>query len=177
MQKIRYAIFGAAILLGGCAAPSVEHYQNLKPEFDPSVFFAGHTNAWGMFQKRSGEVVRRFTVSMDGAWEGKEFILNESFVYDDGEKQHRQWHITRPDGKEWQGKAADIVGVATGRQAGNALQWQYVMTVPVGSSAYDFTFDDWSYLIDETHAVNRASMSKLGIEVGQVTLFFTKDGK
>jgi hypothetical protein len=44
------------------------------------------------------------------------------------------------------------------------------------NTSYEFTFDDWGYLIDETHAVNRASMRKFGIEVGQVTLFFTKPG-
>ncbi|MBV8468117.1 MAG: DUF3833 family protein, partial [Burkholderiales bacterium] len=123
-----------AILLAGCAAPPVDHYSKEHPRFDPSVFFAGHTEAWGMFQKRSGEVARRFTVDMQGAWQGKEFVLNESFVYSDGEKQHRQWHLVRTGEDQWEGTASDVVGKASGQQAGNALQWQYLLTVPVGSS-------------------------------------------
>ncbi|MBV8657609.1 MAG: DUF3833 domain-containing protein [Burkholderiales bacterium] len=164
----------ATLLLTACASPDIDHYRNEQPAFDPSVFFAGHTEAWGMFQKRNGEVVRRFTVDMEGAWQGKEFVLNESFIYNDGERQHRQWHLVRTGTNSWSGTASDVVGTATGQTEGNALQWEYVLTVPVGSSSYDFSFDDWSYLIDKTHAVNRASMRKFGIEVGQVTLFFTK---
>jgi hypothetical protein len=174
MKFVNTTILGLTFMLGGCAASSIEDYRDKQPAFDPSVFFASHTDAWGMFQKRSGEVVRRFKVSMEGAWQGKEFVLDESFTYDDGETQHRQWHLTRTENGAWHGRAADIVGDAEGHQAGYALEWQYVMTVPVGTSKYDFTFDDWSYLVDEKHAVNRASMKKLGVEVGEVTLFFSK---
>jgi len=36
-------------------------------------------------------------------------------------------------------------------------------------------FDDWMYLISERVLINRASMSKFGIELGEVTLSFYKD--
>jgi hypothetical protein len=35
-------------------------------------------------------------------------------------------------------------------------------------------FDDWMYLMDDDTLINRSSMSKFGIELGQVTLFFRR---
>lgn len=42
---------------------------------------------------------------------------------------------------------------------------------------YDVSLDDWMYMIDEQTLANRSSMTKLGVEVGQITLFFRKTGK
>ena len=41
-------------------------------------------------------------------------------------------------------------------------------------STYEMSIDDWMYLMDEDTLINRTSMSKLGVEVGQVTLFFRR---
>jgi len=36
-------------------------------------------------------------------------------------------------------------------------------------------FDDWMFLVDERVMLNRATMSKFGITLGEVLLSFTKD--
>jgi hypothetical protein len=46
--------------------------------------------------------------------------------------------------------------------------------VPVDGREVDLDMDDWMYLIDPQTLVNRTSMRKWGVEVGQVTLFFRK---
>jgi hypothetical protein len=35
-------------------------------------------------------------------------------------------------------------------------------------------FDDWMYLVDDKVMLNKATMSKFGIRLGEVTLSFTK---
>jgi len=35
-------------------------------------------------------------------------------------------------------------------------------------------FDDWMYLMDDKVMLNKAVMSKFGIQLGEVTLSFTK---
>jgi hypothetical protein len=44
----------------------------------------------------------------------------------------------------------------------------------VDGSVYEVSFDDWMYLMDEDTLINRSSMSKFGVEWGQVTLFFRR---
>ena len=39
---------------------------------------------------------------------------------------------------------------------------------------YHVDFDDWMYLIDERVMLNRATMSKFGVRLGEIALSFTK---
>ena len=66
------------------------------------------------------------------------------------------------------------MGVAQGRQSGNALHWTYTLALPVDGTVYEVQFDDWMYLVDERVMLNRARMSKFGIHLGDVTLSFRK---
>ena len=64
---LRITALALLLLLQACAAPDVGHYAANTPVFDPVQFFAGRTEAWGMFQRRDGEVVKRFEVIISGA--------------------------------------------------------------------------------------------------------------
>lgn len=161
-------------LLASCTNVEVGDYRNEEPRLDLREYFAGRVDAWGMFQKRSGEVVKRFHVRIDGSLEGDRLILDEHFSYSDGTTQRRVWTL-RPDGpNRWRGTAGDVVGEAVGEVAGNALRWRYMLELPVDGSVYRVSFDDWMYLIDAKTMANRSFMTKFGVELGQVTLFFRK---
>ncbi len=162
------------LLLVSCTAVEVEHYCNEEPRLDLRAFFVGRVDAWGMFQKRSGEVVKRFHVEITGSRDGDKLILDERFRYSDGTTQQRVWTLTEDSPGQWRGTAADVIGEARGEVAGNALRWRYVLSLPVDGSVYQVDFDDWMYLIDENTLANRSFMSKFGVELGQVTLFFRK---
>ena len=41
-------------------------------------------------------------------------------------------------------------------------------------STYEVQFDDWMYQMDDKVMLNRATMSKFGIELGEVLLSFRK---
>ena len=164
----------ASLLLISCGQVPVERYANEKPALDLPAFFSGPVQAWGMFQDRSGEVIKRFHVNIDSRREGDKLILDERFLYSDGTRQRRVWTLT-PDGTgRWIGTAGDVVGEAIGEVAGNALHWRYYLNLPVDDSTYVVHFDDWMYLMDDDTMVNRSVMSKFGIELGQVTLFFRR---
>lgn len=171
------ALFTSALtaLLTACGHVDVEHYAQEKPSLEMSSFFNGTIDAWGMFQKRSGEVARRFHVEILASWKSPdEGTLDEHFTYSDGEKQRRVWTLKRqPDGT-WQGTADDVVGIATGRISGNALRWTYVLRLPVDGREYLVNFDDWMWQMDDQSMMNRSTMSKFGFDLGEVTLFFRK---
>ena len=67
------------------------------------------------------------------------------------------------------------MGVAHGRTAGNAFRWTYTLRLPVDGREYDVHFDDWMFLVDDRVMLNRATMSKFGITLGEVLLYFTKE--
>ena len=78
-----------------------------------------------------------------------------------------------PDGR-YIGTADDVVGEAAGQTGGNALNWKYVLALPVDGKVYHVNFDDWMYLMDDQVMLNRAVMSKFGFRLGEVTLAFHK---
>jgi hypothetical protein len=78
-----------------------------------------------------------------------------------------------PEGR-WVGTAADVVGEAQGVSSGNALNWRYTLALNVDGTVWNVDFDDWMYLVDERVMLNRATMSKFGIRLGEVLLSFTK---
>lgn len=170
----RVLLLGACLLLGSCGNLGVERYAGEQPRFDLAGFFSRPVQAWGMFQKRSGEVVKRFHVCIDSRRQGEQLILDERFVYSDGTRQQRVWTLL-PDGPgRWRGTAGDVLGEARGEIAGNALHWRYRLDLPVDGRHWEFELDDWMYLMDEDTLINRSSMRKLGVEVGQITLFMRR---
>lgn len=72
------------------------------------------------------------------------------------------------------GSAEDVVGQAEGIAAGNALRWRYVMALPIDGRVWHVDLDDWMFLIDERVLLNRATMSKFGLRLGEVTLSLTR---
>lgn len=164
----------AALALGGCSTASIDDYRGKRPTFDLKTYFDGPVTAQGTFQDRSGKVIRRFTVQMNASWQGDTGVLDEHFTYDDGEKQRRIWTLKKlPDGR-YTGTADDVVGQASGRTEGFALFWDYTLRLPVDGTVYEVRFDDWMYQLDERTVLNRSVMSKWGIKLGEVTLFFRK---
>lgn len=164
----------AGLGLAGCSSIEVAQYRSATPVLDLRTYFNGTLDAWGMFQDRSGTVVKRFHVVIDAHWQGEVGTLDEQFTYNDGTTQRRVWTLTRQSDGRYIGKADDVVGEAVGEVAGNALRWRYVLALPVDGKVYHVDFDDWMFLFDDKVMLNRSAMSKFGFHLGEVTLSFRK---
>lgn len=160
--------------LAGCATQNLDGYAQEQPVLDLRTYFNGPLVAHGIFQDRGGQVVRRFVVQMEGRWEGDEGVLDERFTYSDGQTERRVWRLTHHAGGRYTGRADDVVGEASGQVRGNAFRWNYTLRLPVDGKVYEVQFDDWMYQIDDRVMLNRATMSKFGFRLGEVTLSFTK---
>jgi Protein of unknown function (DUF3833) len=168
------AIGLGAFVLSSCASVTPDTYKGEKPTLVLENYFNGIVDGWGMFQDRSGQVIKRFTVVMRCTWTGDTGVLDEDFIYSDGTKEKRIWTIKRLPNNRYIGTASDVVGQADGHASGNALQWNYTLALKVGEKTYDVKMNDWMYLVDEKVMINRAAMSKFGVHLGDVTLSFTK---
>ena len=174
-MKRRFALWATiAATVVGCASPTPADYAAEKPVLDLKSYFSGDLVAHGLFTDRSGKVARRFVVQLTGTWNGNNGTLDERFSYSDGKTERRVWRLTDEGNGRWTGRADDVVGVAEGRSAGNALNWRYTLALPVDGSVYEVQFDDWMYLMDERVMLNKAVMSKFGVRLGEITLSFYK---
>lgn len=178
MKLVRLAVLFASSLwmLTGCSV-SVDgsNYKQVSPAFDIKQFFDGDVRAWGIVQDRSGEVVQRFVVDIEGRMDNGVLILDESFTYGVGDgPASRTWRITENADGSFTGQAGDIAGPATGTAYGNAFNFHYEMELPVDATTYRVTFDDWFWAFDDTTMMNRSYIRKFGLVMAEVTIFMQK---
>ena len=171
------AAAGAVALAASCSSIDPQIYAQEKPALELRQYFDGTLIGHGLFMDRSGQVQRRFVVTIKATWSGEVGTLDEDFVWSDGEKEKRIWTLRPVPGQpgRWSGTAADVKGEASGVVAGNALNWSYTFLLKTREGKrYEIDFDDWMFLIDEKVMLNRAVMSFWGFKVGEVLVSFTR---
>lgn len=165
---------GLLLVLTSCSA-DISEYENTSPKFDIKTYFNGKFVAWGMVQDYTSKVIRRFCVDLNATWQGNQGRLEEVFYFRDGEVSYRTWFLTKLANQQYSGVAEDVVGIAKGKQAGYAFHWQYDLQVPIEGDTYTFNMDDWMYQLDDNRVMNKTTMSKFGVEVASITLYFDKE--
>ena len=178
-MKLKYfLLIIISVLITNCSfnqGMKPEDFKNQKPRLIIEEYLSGNVKAWGILQNRSGKVTRQFSADLNGKWDGKQLILDEKFIWNDGEIQNRQWTIDKIDEHNYVGTAGDVVGTAKGYSYGPAFKFEYVLLVPVKGREIKITFDDWIFMQDGRVAINRAKMTKFGIKVAELTVMFVKD--
>lgn len=173
---MKRSLIAALALAAGCTTLEPDAYRDERPRLDLFEYFDGTVDAWGQFEDRSGKVVKRFVVLIRGTVRDGRLTLEEDFRYSDGTEERRVWTIERTGAGAYRGTAADVVGEAEGRAAGNALNWRYVLALEVDGRTWHVSFDDWMFLHEGGVLLNRAEMSKFGIRLGEVFIAFRRRG-
>ncbi|MFT5296689.1 MAG: hypothetical protein ACI9YH_002709 [Colwellia sp.] len=168
-----FAFVITCFFIASCSVELDDYKVEEKP-FDVKSYFQGRVVAWGVIQDYSNEVKRRFCVEIDGSWENEKGILAEKFYFNDGEISYRNWQLTKLADGSYLGTAEDVVGTAIGKHQGFAFQFQYELSLDIDGDITQVTMDDWMFQLDENKVLNKTSMSKFGIKVAEVTLFFDK---
>lgn len=172
-RKFAFLLIGL-LAISGCSGMKIEDFADRTPELVLEDYFAGETRAWGIFEDRFGNLRRQFEVAITGTVDGDTLTLDERFTFADGETDRRVWTIRKTGPNSYEGRSDDTVGVARGKVYGNALNWVYDIDLAFGGRKMRVRFDDWLYLQPGGVLINRAYVSKWGIGIGQVTLFFRR---
>ncbi|GAA5134645.1 DUF3833 domain-containing protein [Thalassotalea piscium] len=175
MNKLAYTVCSLLLsfLLSGCST-ELKDYEPIEKPFDIKEYFDGKVTAWGVVQNFSSKVQRRFCVEIIGTWEKNRGTLAEKFYFDDGEVSYRNWQLIKQANGNYTGTAEDVAGTAIGKHQGFAFQFQYDLLLTLDNNTYSVSMDDWMYQIDSLRVMNKTVMSKFGIEVAEITLFFDK---
>ncbi len=169
------AIGGLALLAACSAKPKVPKTFLSDRQLNLEEFFEGRTVAYGQFQDILGNVPRRFTVEIDGTWDGETLTLVEDFIYDDGATEQRVWTLTKTGEDTWTGTAPGVLGTAEGVERGDTFNWKYKIDLPIKDGTMRVSFDDWMWLLSDDRLLNRAYVSRFGIRIGEVILSFEKE--
>ncbi|MEO0729915.1 MAG: DUF3833 family protein [Pseudomonadota bacterium] len=142
--------------------------------FDLFGALLGDCRAWGSFEDRAGHVKRTFEATTRGAFStDTQFILEEVFAFDDGTRERRTWVFDRIQTDRWEGRCDDCVGTADLRVGAHAAVMAYTFRLKLSNRTIDLKFRDRFYAIGDDGLMSRANVTKFGLKVGEVTVFFT----
>ena len=163
------------IFISACSSVTVDQYAENKPQLVPEKFFDGQLSAHGIVKDRGGQVIRYFNASIKAYWADGIGTLDESFVFDDGERQTRVWKLKPEADGSYVATAGDVIGEGKMKVAGNSLFLDYVLRIPYGDGTIDLRIDDRMYLVSDKVLLNESIMTKWGFRVGQITLVIEKE--
>ncbi len=164
----------ASFSLASCSNSLVKQYANQNPKIDIKTYFNGDIESWGFVEDNDGKVTRRFTAKINGKWSGNKGIIQEEFVFNNGEKDGRTWMLTVDDANNFTAIAHDIIGVAKGTGYGNTISVNYLLTILEGKRKSNVNTKDMIYLIDDKSAISIAKMSRFGFEKGKIITSYRK---
>lgn len=168
-------LFWFCIMFLSSCSTSITRYQNNLPTLDVEQFFDGQLSAHGVVKNRGGEVIRFFNASILATTQDNgTILLDENFVFNDGEKQQRQWYLKPTDSNQYLASANDVVGEHIMQVAGNALFMKYVLTINVKGSTLNVNVDDKMFLVNSNTIINESVLYKFGFKVGSVQLVIVK---
>jgi hypothetical protein len=152
-------------------------FEGKRPNLVLERFFEGSTQGWGVMQSRFGAFQSQFRIEATGRWDdaSQTLRLTEIYTFDDGHVDRLEWTIRKREAGRYEGREPRIDGTAQGEQAGNAFHWTYSRRVPAKDGSESTSgFDDWFWLQDEKTLIARASVTKLGVEVATLSVFYRK---
>ncbi len=158
----------------GCSQSKVQNLSFTNQPFDLFEYFKGKTKAWGVVVDRFGNFQKSFSVEMIGTIEKDRLILNEYFAYDNGETENRKWIIEKIGDLSYRGFSKGIIGFAEGKELKNTMNFTYQSNIQISGRNIKVEFDDWFLRPDKNTVINRAEITKFGIKVAEVSIFFRK---
>ena len=159
----------AALSLASCAsAPKIDTMP--ARALVPEQFFKGRTFAAGEFVNTIDGSRRGLTARIDGSFDGKTLTLVEYFTFSDGERDKKTWRLTKTGPTTYVGTREDVVGDAQGRLDGPFFRLTYEADVKAKGNVITLKFDDVLALQPDGSVLNRATVSKWGLKIGEVTL-------
>ncbi len=164
-------------MLSACSSISVDEYADNKPALQLDKFFNGPLSAQGVLKNRSGKVTRYFTAELNGSWNNGVGTLEEKFIFDDGEVQHRTWTLTPAkmgDTHNYRATAGDVIGTGKVTIKGNAMNLLYTLEINYKGSPMQIHVDDWMWLVDDKTIINESTLRKWGFKVGSIQLAIIK---
>ncbi len=162
----------AAFFISACSI-NPELYNDNKPSLSFSDYFQGKLCAWGTVHDRSEQVTRKFVANIDAFQRNDQVILDEQFIFSDGEKQTRVWQFSETN-DQITGTAGDVVGSATGIVYGDSLHLTYSLAIAQDDGTIEVEMDDWLHLVDRNTLMGTTKMTKWGFDVGQINIVIQK---
>lgn len=151
--------------------------EPLRPPLILEDYFEGRTQGWGVQQSRFGALKSEFEIDATGTWEDDTqcLRLSEVYMFADGFIDRLNWRISKKSPLVYRGAETLLRGTAAGEQRSNWFRWHYQRRTPRSDGKETLLgFDDCFWLQNDGVLIARASVSKFGVEIATMSVFYRK---
>ena len=163
--------------LSGCAAMPEFSVPPPAKKLVLEEALKGRTLGEGVFVNSFTGGATKFSVVIDGAWDGRVLTLVEDFTYSDGLQERKTWRLTKTADGVYSRVREDVIDSASVREDGNGVRLDYFVTLSTGLGDIDVRFQDLLYLNADGSIANKAVVSKFGLRVGRVDITMRPQGR
>ena len=182
-MELLYLFIGAAFVVGASLLVSARwsfkaqqpaDYATGGPQFDIRQHLQGPILCEGVIYGPTGRVTSRFVADFDARWEGNTGVMKETFRYDSGRVQDREWRLTLGNDGSIKAEAPDVIGAGRGKQQGAAVQLNYKIKLSDDAGGHVLDTTDWMYLVENGSIMNRSQFRKFGFKVAELVATMRK---
>lgn len=148
------------------------------PPMRPERFFAGTLQGWGMELGPLGGVGRRIEIRAQGRFDpaSATLFLDETYRFDDGQTDVLRWRIRVLGEGNYEASEARAPEPGQGRAEGAGFRLTYRRDVPhTDGGSTTLGFDDLFVQLDPQTVMVRASITKLAVPIGSLTVLYRRD--
>jgi len=127
-------------------------------------FFAGRTIGDGRFVNSWTRRERRFQMVIDGTWDGRTLALSETYAYDNGLRERKNWCLRQVASGVFSGTYDDVIGTASIWSEGQSVRLKYKLKL----AGIALDVDETMSLSDDGRVIDRARVTKWGLPVGRL---------
>lgn len=154
-------------------------YSLNKPALDYKLLFTGKLKAYAVYFDFFGKQSNRFVIQSDGKFDKKKnrIDMKQRIIYADGTVEDGSAYAIFDDNDRSHFIYKDNMMIEEGKysQYGNTANVKYDLRVKrSGKSDVIVSCDDWLYMVDEKTGINRISISKFGIKIGEIVMTIIK---
>jgi hypothetical protein len=120
-----------------------------------------------------GGVQSRFTMTIEGRWDGGVLLMDETFISEKG-RWNRLWTIRPVGGGRYEGRVSSGEGRAEIRAEGDTVFMRYTAAAPLVDRPFTASFDQALRLRPDGTVLNVADVRKWGAPIGRSTVVFSK---
>ncbi|MFL5334064.1 MAG: DUF3833 family protein, partial [Geminicoccaceae bacterium] len=166
-----------AALVTGCSAMDLSDFAERQPVLLSERYFAANLQGWGLEFGPMGGIGRRIQLTASGRFDEstQTLHLDEIYRFDDGHVDRLQWRIRKVPDSRYEADEALSLEPGQGVAAGSAFRMIYRRAVPqADGSSTTLSFDDWFVRIDEDTVMVHASIQKLMVPIGSLTVLYRR---
>lgn len=161
------------LLAAGCATTTASEFAGKEPRLVPEEYFLGRHKGQGMVYDSFGNIRMSFEIDLVGELKDGALLLDETVYLGNGETDRRVYRFEKSGENRYRVVGRKVVGEGALEAYGNVLRGRYTVRQRLFGADRTLTFDDWFFLREDCVIMNRASVYKLGVWVGEVFMVIT----